>query len=143
MKRLWLALNIGLVVLALWGGYGSMTPKLLRQTNTDAIPCLIILIIMPIFALRSVSFSIRRSKCETLRRPSWDRNAFNWWFDPLQSLFISTFIASAMAIGSAFRLPSFGSVGFWTLGIYCCCAVGLVIGQFIVYRIYRERITEN
>ncbi len=44
------------------------------------------------------------------------------------------------AIGSALRRPTIGSVGFWTLAVYVCFALGLLVGQILVYRIYRENI---
>lgn len=142
MKHIWRILNIGLVVLGLWGGYGSMSSERLRHTNPDAILCLIILVIMPLFTLGSVYYAIHSAGCDMLRRPSWDRHAINWWYDPLQSLFVTTCIMSAMVVGSAFRLPTIGSIGFWTFAMYCSIVVGLAVGQFIIYRVYRERITE-
>jgi hypothetical protein len=142
MKHIWRISNIVFVVLGLWGGYASMSPQRLRQTNPDGILCLILLVIMPLFALGCVYYSIRSGKCKTLRRPSWDRYAINWWDDPLQSLLVTTCVMSAMAIGSAFRLPASGAVGFWTFAVFCCFAVGLTIGQFLVYRIFRGRITD-
>ena len=45
-----------------------------------------------------------------------------------------------MAIGSALRHPTIGSVGFWTFAVYACIALGLLVGQVLVYRIYRENI---
>jgi hypothetical protein len=65
----------------------------------------------------------------------------NWWHDPLQSLFISSLLCSGMAVGSALRRPSFNSAAFWTSGMFVSSAVGLLIGQMLVYRIYRQRIT--
>jgi hypothetical protein len=47
---------------------------------------------------------------------------------------------SAMATGSSVQHPAFGSIGFWTLGVYACIAIGLLVGQILVYRIYRQRI---
>ena len=139
-KHFWLIVNLSLIALAVWGGYNSMAPDRLRHTNPDLVAWLIILVAMPLFAVLSVTYSIRRWKSNPLSRPSLRRNPLNWWRDPLQSLFISTCIMVAMAIGSAVQHPAFGSVGFWTLGVYCCFAVGLLVGQFFVYRIYRNRI---
>jgi tellurite resistance protein TehA-like permease len=142
MKHIWRSSNIVLVILGLWGGFASMSPQRLRETNPDGILCLILLVIMPLFALGSVYYSICSGKCETLYRPSWDRHAINWWYDPLQSLFVSTCVMAAMAVGSTFRLPESGAVGFWTFAVFCCFAVGLATGQIIVYRVFRGRITD-
>ncbi|PYU67219.1 MAG: hypothetical protein DMG52_34610 [Acidobacteria bacterium] len=95
---------------------------------------------MPLFAIWSVQYSIQRWNHRRLARPSLSRNPLNWWHDPLQSLFISTCIAGSSAIGGALRRPTIGSVGFWTLAIDVCFALGLLVGQILVYRIYRENI---
>jgi hypothetical protein len=59
---------------------------------------------------------------------------------PARSKFISTCIAISTAIGSALRHPSLGSVGFWMVAFYTSVAIGLLVGQILVYRIYRENI---
>jgi len=117
-----------------------MSPWYLHHTNPDAIFCLIILLAMPAFAVGAVYYSVVRGNCERLRRPSWDRHPINWWADPLQSLFISTWVISAMAGGSVVRLSGSGEKGFWMFAFFLCFAVGLAIGQFIVYKIFRDRI---
>jgi hypothetical protein len=143
MKYLWIALNSTLVAVSLWDGYESLTPDRLLHKNPDAIFCLAILLTLPVFSLGIVEYSIKRWKVDRLPRPTWSRNPFNWWGDPLQSLFITTCIMGAMSIGSATQRPVFGSVGFWMLAAYCCFTIGLSVGQILVYRIYRERIGPN
>lgn len=143
MKLIWYMVNVGLVALGLWSGYVSLEPQKLRHTNPDAIACVAILVTMPLFALLSVGYSVRRWKRDKLARPSWDRNPVNWWGDPLQSLFISTCIMAATAIGGALRRPTVGSVAFWMFGVYVCFAIGLLVGQVLVYRVYREQIAPS
>ena len=140
MKKIWFVINTALVPLALLDGYKSLSPEKLRNTNPDAILCCFILLGTPFFALLAVGFSIQYWKQNNLARPSFDRNPLNWWGDPLQSLFISTCIMVSTAIGSALRHPTIGSIGFWTLAVYVCFALGLLVGQILVYRIYRENI---
>lgn len=141
-KLPWRIANISFVILSLWGGYVSLSPERLNRTNPDVILCSIILVMMPLFSIGAVYYSVQSGNCETLRRPSWDRNPLNWWYDPLQSLSMSVWIMSATALGSLFRLPVFESTGFWTFGVYCCLSAGLAIGQFFVYKIFRDRITQ-
>lgn len=140
MRYFWIILNSIAVLLALRGGYASLTPDRLRHTNPDPVVCFIVLLGMPVFAILSVGYALRRSKTDPLPRPSWSRNPFNWWGDPLQSLFVATCIMGATALGSAVQHPAFGSVGFWTLGVYCSFTIGLLVGQVLVYRIFRQRI---
>jgi hypothetical protein len=143
MKYFWLVLNTALVVLAFRGGYVSMNPDRLRHTNPDATLCLIAVLITPPFTVGCVAYSIRRWKTDPLFRPSWSRNPFNWWGDPLQALFVYTWVMVAVTLGSGVQHPSFGSVGFWTLGVYSSVAIGLVAGQILVYRIYRQHIASR
>ena len=50
---------------------------------------------------------------------------------------------TSTALGGLLRWPAIGSVGFWMLGSYISIAVGLVIGQILVYRIYRGQVIET
>ncbi|HUN62901.1 MAG TPA: hypothetical protein VMU53_12960 [Candidatus Sulfotelmatobacter sp.] len=140
MKYVWSTVNISAVLLALCGGYFSLEPGRLRHTNPNAIACAAVLAVSTMFTVGYVNYSIHRWKRDRLSRPSWDRNPFNWWFDPLQSLFISSCVMAASAIGSGLRRPTFGTAAFWTFGLYACFAMGLIVGQIVVYRLYRTHI---
>lgn len=140
MKYFWLVLNLVLIASAFREGYASLAAESLRHTNPGPVPCSVILLATPLFALGAVAYSIQRWKSDPLRRPSWSRNPLRWWRDPLQSLFIFTNVMVAMTIGSALQRPTYGSIAFWTLGVYACFAIGLFVGQVLAYRIYRQRI---
>jgi hypothetical protein len=86
-----------------------------------------------------MTLTVRRWNVEKLRRPSLDRNPLNWWFDPLQSLFITTCNIAAMGVGSLLRRAT-GSVAFWMVATYFCAFFGLVVGQVLVYQVYRDRV---
>jgi hypothetical protein len=118
MNRIWQIANTGLVLLGVSAGYRTTSPEGLSRANPDAILCAILLILMPVFALGTVYYSLRWNRDDErilgrpfkLRRPSLNRNPVNWWGDPLQSLFISMCYMGAMAIGASFRRPAVGSV---------------------------------
>jgi len=112
MKNIWIAINIGLMGMALRWGFVSISPGKLVHKNPDLIFCGAILVATPIFALLSVNYSIDRHKHDKIRRPSLSRNPLNWWHDPLQSLFISTCIMASTTLGGVLRHPAVGSVGF-------------------------------
>lgn len=149
MKRIWPIANTVFVMLGLWGGYKTTSPESLRHTNRDATFCVILLILMPVFALWTVYYSKLRwdrdnkmlARPFKLSRPSWSRNPINWWGDPLQSLFISACCMGTMAIGACLRRPQIGSVGFWMIGFYGCVAIGLSVGEFLAYRVFRRHIS--
>jgi hypothetical protein len=151
MKNTWSIVNIGFVALGFWGGYRCVAPKALLHANPDPIMCGILLVIVPAFALGTVYYSKYRWSQENkmlplrlfkLLRPSWDRSSFNWWDDPLQSLFISTCYMASMAFGAAVRRPEIGSIGFWMLGSFFSIAAGLVAGQLLIYRLYHRYIAK-
>jgi hypothetical protein len=143
-RPVWYAANVLLVFSTLQGGYASMEPERLLHTNPDWTFCAAILLTMPLFSIGSVYYSIHRRNNKKIPRPSWNRNPLNWWDDPLQSLFISTWSASGVAAGgvlhSVIYRPVIGTVAFWTLGANICFVLGLFIGQILVYRIYRQNI---
>lgn len=111
-SNLWGIVNLILIADAFREGYLSLTPDRLRHSNPDPVLCLIILLVMPLFALWAVTYSIRRWKADPLPRPSWNRNPLRWWRDPLQALFVCTCIAAATAIGSAVRHEKLNSFLF-------------------------------
>lgn len=137
IKVIWFVVNVSLVLLSVRQGYMSLAPEQLHHVNPDAVFCSLILLTLPLFALGTVYYSVRRCNVDKLRRPSLDRNPVNWWFDPLQSLFMFTCMVAAMAIGGLLRRPS-GPVAFCMVAMYFCLTFGLVIGQILVYRIYRD-----
>ena len=139
IKTIWLVVNVSLVALSVRQGYASLAPEQLRHVNPDAVFCSVILLTLPLFALFTVYYSVRQCNVDKLRRPSFDRNPLNWWYDPLQSLFISTCSGAATAVGGLLHRPN-GSVAFWMAATYFCFTFGLVIGQVLVYRVYRDRV---
>jgi hypothetical protein len=140
MKQVWYIANCGLVMLSWKGGYDLLSPDNLLHANPDPIFCLAIFVMMVFFTLGCVYYSTLRWGPNTLRRPSWHRNPIRWWTDPLQSLFISTCTFGAAAVGAALRGSAIGSVGFWLTGAFFSSAFGLLVGQLLVYRIYKREI---
>jgi hypothetical protein len=58
MTRAGPIINIALLLLSVWTGYGSLDPDALRGTNPDKYVCVALLVVMPVFAFGAVS--IRR-----------------------------------------------------------------------------------
>lgn len=132
---LWLILNLLLLILAVWTGYEEMAPARLQATNPDLIFCGAILILTPLVAVAAVHFSNRTP----LRRASLMRSPF-YWREPLQGLFITAWWMLGMFAGTFLRVHGSGDAGFWTVAMYGSLLCGLVIGQTIVYWVYRDRI---
>jgi hypothetical protein len=137
--RFWIAFNVILVGLSVWTGYAQMDPAELQRTNPDLIFCIAVFVGAFIVAVGSVHLA----KSVRLRRPKWNRLPFNWWSDPLQSLFIFTWCSLALVIGSVIRVRGSGTVGAWTVIMFGSVFVGLLAGQAVAYRLYRNRIGEG
>jgi hypothetical protein len=143
MWRLWPTLNVMLVGLSVWTGYAEMEPQRLSHANPDIVFCTVVLLGMIFFPVATVWYSIRGAKQSTLRRPSWRRFSIDWWHDPLQCLFLTCWFTGGMAAGAALRLPRTSQTGFWMFMFFVCMFLGLLIGQFVAYAVYREYIAET
>ena len=139
----WSLLNFLLLGLAAWVGYSEMAPDRLTHSNPDIIFCGIVLLGMVAFSLGTVWYAVSGAHQATLRRPSWRRFSLDWWRDPLQCLFLCSCFAGAMAVGAAVRLPGTTGTGFWMFMFFVCLFTGLVLGQFAVYALHRERIAKT
>ena len=140
MQRFAPAVNLGLLLLSVWAGYGALDPNTLRGTNPDKYLCIAVLVLMPIFAF--VAVSIFGASHRTLPRPSWRRVTFSWWRDPLQSLFISTYAVGGMALGAALHLHGTTSTGSWMFAVLVCMFIGLIVGQVFAYAFHGSKITK-
>jgi hypothetical protein len=140
MQRFAPMINLALLLLSVWTGYGSLDPDTLRGMNPDKFLAISVLVIMPVFAFGAVS--IFGANHRTLVRPSWRRVTFSWWRDPLQSLFISTYAVGGMALGAALHLRGTSSTGFWMFVVFVCMFIGLILGQIAAYAYHRARIAK-
>lgn len=136
----WRAANVGLLLLALAGGYGSMSPDRLARSNVDAIACLAVLFGAVVVSVGGPLYALKAHDPPGLRRPSWRRNPFLIWRDPLQFLALASLMMLADTVGCLIRLPQTAAGGFWTAMTGFSIFLGLVIGQAITYRLFRGRI---
>src|SRR6266568_3160539 len=99
MKRVWQIVNTLLFISSVYAGWASMSAEALRKTNPDAIFCCVVFVVMLLFPIGAVSYSILGAKQETLYRPSWSRFSMDRWHDPLQCLFLSSCYSGGLALG--------------------------------------------
>lgn len=137
--RIWIIFNVMLVTLSVWTGYAEMSPTRLDRTNPDIVLCIAVLV----GALTLAIGTVHLAKVRHLRRPKWDRLPFNWWTDPLQALFVVTWCSLGCVIGSLFRVGGSGAIGIWTVVVFSSVFIGLLIGQVLAYRLYRNRIGDS
>ena len=139
MHRLWPLIYIALFVSTAVGVYESLAPKETAHTNSDWVFVSITFVLTCLFPLGAMSYS-RGIGVQQFRRPSLDRHPFGWWRDTLQPLRMSVIGAALYLIGSCFALPHTDQRGIMIFWFYAALALGLFIGERIVYVVYRERI---
>jgi hypothetical protein len=132
-SRLWLILNGALIGAGFWMGREEIAGL---QRNSPAALCVSIILGSCIFAVSTVAVS----RATIFKRPTWNRFPLSWGSDPLQCLFISTCCTLAALAGSVLRFETFTPGRFWTAGVFCSLLAGLILGQVVVYLIYRSRI---
>jgi hypothetical protein len=137
MKK-WRLLNTGLILFYLFSGPTMVSQCARPHLREDWFACPLLAVGGLLFALGSVWYS----RAETFIRPNWDRNPFDWRYDPLQALFIMTWGVTGWAVGGSFELLSVGDNGLLTVAMLFSTALGFFLGRLLVYRLFRERFTE-
>lgn len=132
-------LNSTLAALSLWGGYSAMSPDHLN-TNADWIFFLCCLLLSPIAPLMAVAYSVSAGKCQSLRRPSWRRFSLSWRHDPLQCLQLTIVLTAAFTLGAVFHIPFPTSAASWAFASLVALLGGFIVGRFLTYAIFRDRI---
>jgi hypothetical protein len=140
MSGVWGLLNVSLIGLSVWAGYAEMAPERLAHANPDLVFCTLVLVTLTLFSLGSVWYSLRYTRGALLPRQSFRRFSVDWWRDPLQCLFLSCLFVGGMSAGAAIRLPVASPTGFWMFMFFLCMFLGLLVGQFAVYAVYRKHI---
>jgi hypothetical protein len=134
-KGIWKVVNSVLVLLSLGAGYTETDPRILSQSNPELAYCVTILIMTPIFVVGTVY----QAKAGSLIRPSWRRSPLRWSGDPLQAIFVSTWCALGLFVGSLFRAYR-QHFGFWMAASFGSIFIGLLLGQLIIFFIYRHQV---
>jgi|ERR1051325_299340 hypothetical protein len=138
-RRVWLSIYIIGAVFTLWGGYKSLAPEQTAKTNSDWVFVSITFVLTCLFPLGAIAYS-RLIGVQQFRPPSFDRHPLGWWRDTLQPLRVSVVGAVLYFIGACIALPHTDQRGVMLFWFYAALAVGLLIGERLVYIVYRERI---
>jgi hypothetical protein len=132
---LWLIFNLSEIALGAYMGLRIELSSNPDVTNSSGLLCIGLLVTMTIFVLGVVSHARGR-----LRAPSLRRFSLNWLGDPLQALFVGTLATLALILGGVFRA---GIRGLWNLAPHVSILAGLLVGQAIVYRVFRSEIQKE
>jgi hypothetical protein len=140
MKYVWRSLNTGLIASCALGGYFLVGDNTQHHPLQDWFACPMLAILAFVFALFSVWYSTEFAKCAILKSPSWDRLSMDWRNDPLQCLAVSTCNLAAFSLGGLVRLPFQAHPQYLAVGMFCSGMLGFLLGQALIYRVYRSRI---
>ncbi|HEY2082656.1 MAG TPA: hypothetical protein VGI88_07700 [Verrucomicrobiae bacterium] len=136
MRKVWPFIYLIGAAFSFIGGYRSLAQERTVQTNADWILVTITFIMMCLFPLGAMAYSRRRWRVEVFRRPSLDRHPIGWWRDTLQPIRVSWVSMGLFCLGSCFALPKANNEGVMLFWFYAAGAVGMFLGERIVYKVY-------
>lgn len=137
----WTIVNVFLILIGFWVGFSRMAPERLAATNPDLFFSVALLVVVPVFVLGRLWLAAKAGVA--FARPSFHRSPLLFRSDPLQFLFIGTFILLTSAIGSTLRLAGSGTIGFWTVVSQWSLLASWLLGELAGYVIYKERIQND
>lgn len=133
-QRAWLFVNIALFVLAIWTGYSETTAAQLKSQDRPIALCAAAAFGMALLAVGAPYFA----RSDGLQRPTLNRNPFCWWSDPLQAVFVSTFVCFGLLAGSILSLFVASRAAIWMVPVFGSMLLGLIAGQVIAYQLYAK-----
>lgn len=140
MKRTWPIIYLISIPLLVFSGYS--TPHDAPNTNVDWVLLVIIPIVTTLLPLGLFVYGIHYSQRPKMPRPTLDRHLFGWWTDTLQPLRCSSIGTGLIAIGAIAAYPGENDQARMLIYSFALMAVSLIFGELLVYRIFRNRITE-
>jgi membrane protein DedA with SNARE-associated domain len=143
MKNIGRLLNLAAGAICLTAGYLLAANASQPYSNEDWLACPLLFILACLFVFLCAWRSLYFAKCKTLPRPSLNRFSLSWRDDPLQCLAGSTVNITAIAIGVAIRSAILVHPQFLFASMFFSGALGACLGQVIVYKIYRDRISAS
>ncbi len=139
MRKIWPFIYLAGAIFCVIGGFSSLSPERTAQTNADWIFVSITFVTCSLFPLGAMAYSRRRG-VETFRKPSLDRHPLGWGSDTLQPLRVSWVCMALFWLGSCFALPKTDHKGVMLFFFYTAMVTGLLLGEWIVYRVYAKRV---
>lgn len=141
MKRVWPFIYATGAPLCVFGGF--LGPRHLpASSNIDWLGITVGFVMMLIAPLASFTYGIHFSKKTTLPRPSFDRHPFIWW-DVLQSLRVDVSIGVLQTLGAVIAFLAGKGQPRMFIYAYVAVSIGILIGERLVYRVYKAKIAPH
>jgi len=141
VPRFWRFIYAVSFFLSLIQGYRSVLPGQVKDTDAEwfLVPLAFLGgLILPLFFMAYSRY--RRGAVEVYRRPTFDRWPLGWWNDTLQPIRLTLIGSVLQVIGAVLALPRVDQRGAMVFGMYAALAVGLTLGERLVYRVFTDRI---
>jgi hypothetical protein len=122
-------------------GYYSGLTERAKTTNAGWIFVAIIFVIMLAFPVMAMAYSRLRGVA-TYMRPSFNRWPFGWWSDTLQPIRVTVVWSMLYALGAVLALLRVDHQEALFVWFYVAWALGLWLGERLIYWVYADRISE-
>lgn len=132
----------GLFCLCIVSGYREVLPGREQYAGADWPFIVASFVITLFFPSMAMAFSRLRG-VKSYRRPTFDRWPFSWWTDTLQPLRVMSLGAAALAVGGCLALPRTDQASVMLVWQYVASALGVGLGERLVYRLHRDRILKT
>ena len=142
MKRIWPFVYAVSAPLCVYGGF--LGPR--RELNASDAGWMMIAIVFVMFSIMPLGlfgYAILHSKKSAMPRPSFDRHPFGWWSDVLQPLRVSVLCAVLKTFGVLMAFGAGRGQSEMTVWMWVALSAGIVIGERLVYRVYKARIAPH
>jgi hypothetical protein len=138
-SKIWTILYLILIPLTIYGGYREALSSDFSNSNADWIFITIAFFTSILIAPVAMLFS-HIQKGLKLKKPSWNRGPFRFFTDTLQTLRVTVIAIIANSLGALIAFPQLNEQGKMIVFFHLSHALGLLLGERLVYLIYRKNI---
>lgn len=142
MKRIWPFIYAVSAPLCVYGGFLGSRHEV-NDSDAGWVMIAFVFVMFSILPLGWFGYAILHSKKSTMPRPSFDRHPFGWWSDVLQALRVSVLLTVLKTVGVLIAFGAGRGQSDITVCMWVALSAGIVIGERLVYRIYKARIAPH
>ncbi len=139
MKRIWPFVYAVCAPLCVYGGFLGGRHEL-DASEAGWLAIALGFVMFSITPLGLFGYGILHSKKAAMQRPSFDRHPFGWWSDVLQPLRVSVLASVLKTVGMLIAFGAGRGQSQMTVWMWVALSAGIVIGEQLVYRVYKARI---
>jgi hypothetical protein len=142
MKSVWPVIYLVGGLYCVYGGFVGPL-QLLSYSDIDWVAITVGFVMTLIMPLGLFAYAAHYSKKATMQQPSFDRHPFGWWTDVLQPLRVSVLGTVLQTFGFLMAFFSGGGEPPMVIYLSVTLSTGIVLGERLVYRVYKARIAPH